>query len=225
MKTGCNRLRLALAALAAAVACAGVAGAAEQNRKTKTYRWVDKDGVVHFGDHIPSEYASADRQILNEYGVPVGGQDIALTAEERAAQKEAAKRAEEERQKALLAARRDQILLDTYLSVEEIEALRDRRLELLDTQIKVTENYLAGLREILGKLQAEAAGFKPYSDDPQAPSIDERLAGELANTMDSIMLYEKNLADTRKRKHEVVDRFSADIDRFRTLKTAVAEEQ
>ena len=74
-------------------------------------------------------------------------------AEQIAAEKAAAKKAADEQQRAILAARRDQVLLDTYLSVDEIEALRDRRLELIDTQIKVTENYLQGLREILQKLQ------------------------------------------------------------------------
>ncbi len=210
------RLTLTAATLALAGMVAGLASAADAPKKT--YRWVDKDGVVHFGDRLPAEYAASDRQVLNEYGVPVANQDIALTDEEIAAKKAAAKRAEEERKQAMLAARRDQVLLDTYLSVDEIEALRDRRLELIDTQIKVTENYLAGLREILSKLQQEASAFKPYSPDPQAPPIDERLARELANTMDSIMLYEKNLADTKTRKNEVMGRFAADIDRFRTLK-------
>jgi hypothetical protein len=89
---------------------------------------------------------------MNEYGVPVASQDGAKTAEQIAAEKAAAKKADEERQQALLAARRDQVLLDTYLSIEEIEALRDRRLELIDTQITVTEQYLQGLRQ-LQKLQ------------------------------------------------------------------------
>ncbi|MCQ3935264.1 MAG: hypothetical protein DPW23_10305, partial [Gammaproteobacteria bacterium] len=99
-----------------------------------------------------------------------------------------------------------------------------RRIELIDTQIKVTENYLQGLRDILQKLQAEAAGFKPYSPDPQAPPIDQRLAKELSNTMDSIMLYEKNLADTRNRKADVVGQFTADISRFKELKAAAPQE-
>ncbi|GMW07530.1 MAG: hypothetical protein AMXMBFR8_23260 [Nevskiales bacterium] len=213
---------LVAATLALAGMVAGLPAVAESGKKT--YRWVDKDGVVHFGDHVPSEYAASDRQVLNEYGVPIANQDIALTADEVAAKKAAAKRAEDERKQALLAARRDQVLLDTYLTVEEIEALRDRRLELIDTQIKVTENYLTGLREILSKLQQEASAFKPYSADPQAPPIDERLARELANTMDSIMLYEKNLTDTKTRKNDVVGRFAADIDRFRTLKAAAPAE-
>jgi hypothetical protein len=190
------------------------------NTETKTYRWVDKDGVVHFGDVVPPEYSGAKRRVLNEYGVPVANQDGAKTPEEIAAEKAAAKKVADERQRAILAARRDQVLLDTYLSIDEIEALRDRRLELIDTQIKVTENYLQGLREILQKLQQEAASFKPYSADPNAPPIDERLAKELSNTMDSIMLYEKNLVATRNRKSDVTGQFANDIDRFNELKAS-----
>jgi hypothetical protein len=218
-----------------AVALAPAAwGATAQKSKTtqknstdgaKTYRWVDKDGVVHFGDTVPPEYSSSNRQVLNEYGVPVATQDGAKTAEQLAAEKAAAKKAEQERQKAILAARRDQVLLDTYLSVEEIEALRNRRLELIDTQIQVTENYLEGLRDILNKLQAEAASYKPYSTDPNAAPIDEKLAKELSNTMDSIMLYEKNLGDTRQRRADVTVQFANDISRFKELKaTATALE-
>jgi hypothetical protein len=216
-----GRLSFAAATFAVAGLAAG-AWAAEQPRKT--YRWVDKDGVVHFGDHVPAEDASTKRQVLNEYGVPVATQDGAKSAEQIAAEKAAAKKAAAERQQAMLASRRDQVLLDTYLSVEEIEALRDRRLELIDTQIKVTENYLRGLREILEKLQEEASAFKPYSADPKAPPIDERLARELSNTMDSIMLYEKNLADTKARKSDVMGQFAADIDRFKVLKSSAPAE-
>lgn len=206
----------ALATLAVGMAAmAGYAAAAEPK---KTYRWVDQDGVVHYGDRLPPEHASTDRQVLNEYGVPVSAEDGAKTPEQRAAEKAERERLEAERQKQVLAARRDQMLLDTYLSVEEIEALRDRRLELIDTQIKVTENYLDGLREILEKLQAEAKAYKPFSDNPDAPPIDERLARELSTTMDSIMLYEKTLSEARVRKAEVLGQFTSDIDRFRTLK-------
>lgn len=198
--------------------------AATTGKQQMTFKWVDENGVVHYGDHVPPEYASSKRQLLNEYGVPVANQDGLKTAEEIAAEKAAAKAATAERQKAILAARRDQVLLDTYLSVDEIEALRDRRLELIDTQIQVTEIYLQGLRDILQKLQAEASAYKPYSTDPQAPPIDERLAKELSNTMDSIMLYEKNLTATKGRKADVLGQFANDIDRFRELKAAAPVE-
>ena len=41
----------------------------------KLYRWVDNEGVVHFSDHIPAEYADQRKQLVNEHGVPL--EDIA----------------------------------------------------------------------------------------------------------------------------------------------------
>ncbi len=215
-----NILRgVAVAVAAITLTTAAGTAVAASSGGTKTYKWVDKDGVVHFGDHVPPEYSGSQRQVLNEHGVPVANQDGARTAEQIAATKQV----EAERQKAILAAQRDQVLLDTYLSVDEIEALRDRRLELIDTQIKVTENYLEGLRDILKQLQGEASAFKPYSADPNAPPIDDRLAKELANTMDSIILYEKNLTANQARKADIMGRFANDIDRFRELKASAPQ--
>jgi hypothetical protein len=188
---------------------------AEQGKKL--YRWVDSEGVVHFGDHVPPEYADTNRQILNQQGVAVGGEAGQKTPEQLSADKAAAERAAAERQARADSARRDQVLLDTYLSVEEIESLRDQRLELMTAQIKVTEGYLESLRQNLQKLQKEAAAFKPYSTEPDARPIDEKLAGELANTMDSILLYEKNLSEAKIKQGQLVAQFSADIARFKEL--------
>ena len=106
---------------------------------------------------------------------------------------EAEKRASDEREASRAAAERDAVLLSTYLSVDEIEALRNRRIELIQGQISLTENYLHSLTEKLQKLQTEAGAFKPYSQDPDAEPIDAALAQELSDTLDSIALYEKTL--------------------------------
>lgn len=180
----------------------------------QVYRWVDDQGVVHFGDQVPAEYAPIDRQVLNQYGIPLRTEQGAMTEEELEAERKAAA----EKKAAVAAARRDEVLLSTYLSVEEIEALRNRRIELIDGQISVTSNYLQSLRERLKQLQAEASTFKPYSKDPEAEPIDEKLADELADTADSIALYEKTLQDTRNRQGRVVMAFDADIARFKELK-------
>jgi hypothetical protein len=179
----------------------------------KVYKWVDENGVTHYGDQVPPQYANQDRLVLNQHGVVVGRQDGAQSPEEAAAARQTAA----DKAAAEAARQRDQVLLSTYLSVEEIEALRDRRMDLMDGQIRVTENYLAGLRAKLKELQAEAAPFKPYNDDPAAPPIDDKLAGELADTMDSIALYEKTLQDTREKQAELASSFEADIARFQEL--------
>ncbi len=201
----------------------GYADAAESKKPgAKTYKWVDSAGVVHYGDHVPPEYRDTPRQVLNEYGVPVAKQDGAKTAEQIAAEKAAAREAEAAHQRGILEARRDRVLLDTYLTVNDIESLRDRRIELINSQIKMTENYLLDLRDNQQKLQKEAANFRPYSKDPNAEPIDSRLAKELATTMDSILLYEKTLQDAKMRKSTVIAQFAADIERFALLKTQVA---
>src|SRR5580693_8881563 len=53
------------------------------------YRWVDDQGVVHYGDHVPPEYTGKDRAILNGRGVEVGHLDAQKSAEQIAAEQRA----------------------------------------------------------------------------------------------------------------------------------------
>jgi len=186
----------------------------------EVYRWTDEDGVVHYGDYVPPEYNKQTREIVNEQGVPVRTLPAEKTEAELAAERRAAEREKKQQHLAAVADQRDEVLLNTYLSVSEIEALRDRRLELIDGQIRVTEIYLRNLRDKLGKLQKEAERFRPYSPDADAPPIHDNLARELSDTLDSIILYEKNLDDARERQAYLEAKFATDIDRFRQLKTA-----
>jgi len=202
--------------LVAALAVITALGA--QAEGSKVYRWVDDQGVVHFGDSVPPEHAVHDRAVLNEYGIAVETEEGAMTAEERA-EKQAAQQAADAIKKRHDATRaRDETLLDTYLSVQEIESLRDRRAEMLDGQIHYTALYLDALRDKLERLQVDAARFRPYSSDPDAPPIHENLAAELSDTLDSIIRYERTLAAARNRKMQLVAKFDDDIDRFKELK-------
>ncbi|MEO8444576.1 MAG: DUF4124 domain-containing protein [Gammaproteobacteria bacterium] len=207
--------------LAFGVIDSGAAEKSKSRRATRTgdpsgklYRWVDDQGLVHFGDTVPPEYAPIDREVLNQYGIAVRTEQGALTEEEIAAERKAA----EEKKAALAATRRDEVLLNTYLSVEEIEALRNRRIELIDGQISVTANYLQSLKDRLKLLQSEVSAFKPYSKDPDAAPLDETLAKELSDTADSVALYEKTLTEAKTRQGRVVLAFDADIARFKELK-------
>ena len=184
----------------------------------KVYRWVDDEGVVHFSDSVPAEYATNDRDVLNNQGVPVDSEQGAKTPEERAAAAQAEERARLDAEREAARQERDRTLLNTYLSVAEIERLRDQRQELLDGQIQLTELYLESLREKLSRLQRDAQRFRPYNDDPNAPPLHENLARELSDTLDSIISYEQSLENVLETKAELVAKFDSDIDRFRELK-------
>lgn len=182
------------------------------------YRWVDDEGVVHFGDRVPPEYASRSRHVLNSQGVRVGFEEGSLTDEERAAQAEAARQLEQERRDRAEIARRDRMLLDTYLTVEDIENLRDQRLELLESQIRVTEIYLTNLRERLQRLHVEASRYSPYSEREDAPPVPNNLAREISDTLGSINVYEDSLRRIREEQEELRMSFARDIARFRELR-------
>ena len=184
------------------------------------YRWVDEDGVVHFGDSIPPRYSKTDRDVINDRGIRVKTLPAEKTAEDLERDKRQTALEEQERQRIESARKRDEVLLSTYLSVEEIEALRNRRKDLLDGRIRVTEIYLDTLREKLKKLQKDASRFQPYNTDPDARPIHENLARELSNTLSSIIVYEKTLAETHNQQTQIVSKFDADISRFQELQSA-----
>jgi len=108
---------------------------AAQQRGGSTYSWVDDEGIRHYGDRIPAEYADMPKQVVNEHGVTIGHIEGRKTAEQLEAER-VAKELETQKE---LQRRADQALLSTYVSVKEIEMHRDRRIELFQAQARVTE--------------------------------------------------------------------------------------
>ena len=191
-------------------------GSAQHQRKL--YKWTDANGQVYYSETVPPEYADRDRDVLNDQGVHVGSEEGEITEAERAAMNEREAQAEADRKAKEEIATRDRMLLDTYISVADIEDLRDRRLELLESQIKLSEVYLGNLRKRLVDLQAEASNYKPYTTREDAPQIPDNLALDMSRTTASIALYEQTLSRTRRDQAALRDSFNEDIARFRELK-------
>jgi hypothetical protein len=198
--------------------CAMLAVPALANEENgRVYSWMDEKGVTHFGDRVPPQYASGPYNILNRHGVQIDRVEGKKTTEQKTEEARVTAILQKERETEEAARLRDRILLSTYLSIEEIEALRDRRAELLAGQIQLTQLYLDSLRVKLAKLEKEAQRFSPYNKDPSARSMDERLARELSDTFDSIMLYEQNLVTSKNEQLQLLAKFDSDINRFREL--------
>ncbi len=215
---------LCLASLAAPLAPAGAATPqSHEGKHAPVYKWVDEKGVVHYGDAIPPQYADQDKTILNSQGVPVGSIPGRRTPEQAAA--EAAQRKAEEHAKELAVQnrQRDQNLLATYLSVEEIESLRDRRAEILDAQARVTGQYLEQLRGHQKSLEQQASRYRPYNTSPNAPQMPERLAEDLVHTASDIGTQTRNLEVKRQELEKLKAQFASDIARFKELKRIQTE--
>ena len=172
---------------------------------------------MHYGDRVPAEFASTGHNILNSNGVVVEKVDGQKSDQQVAEEQRIAAEQDQIRKEREAAGHRDKTLLRTYLSVEEIEALRNQRSDLLSSQIRITEVYLGDLRAKLDQLEKEAQKFSPYNPNPDAKPIDEKLASELSDTLDSIMLYEENLGRISVERGELMDKFGRDIVRFQEL--------
>jgi hypothetical protein len=186
------------------------AGAAPPNGR-KLYKWVDEQGVTHFGDHIPPEYAPQEQHVINSQGVETERIEAQRTPEQLAAEEKKKFDAEQR-------ASRDKNLLNTYVSVSEIERLRDQRVALLSDQIKVTSQFLEILNGRMKKLRAASQRFKPYSSDPKAPPMSDQVAEDLVRVDNDIHTQEENLREKRSEEATMSKQFETDIARFKELK-------
>jgi hypothetical protein len=196
---------------------AGSAAAATPADQQKLYRWVDKNGQVHYGDSIPPEYSEQDRDILNRQGVRIGHEEGLVTPEEASAKAAADKAAKEVQQKKL----RDRVLLQMYQSVEEIEVLRDRRLELIEAQLTIQEQSLANLRAKHAQFEKQAARFAPRSKSADALPLPEELGLDLQRSASDIVTQQQNLEKKRAERESIRATFGADIKRFKELRAVV----
>ena len=189
--------------------------ATAQNAPTrKVYRWVDETGQVHYSNTIPPQYAQQDRDILNRHGVAVGKVEGNITEAEARDQQETARRLKEAAQRR----QRDNVLLQTYLTVQEIEMLRDRRVEILDSQITIQNQYLGGLKQKLTKLMQQSAGYAPRNRSPGARPLPENLSEDMSRTGADIRTAQANLDKKRAERQTLTNQFAADIQRFKELK-------
>lgn len=180
----------------------------------KIYTWVDENGVTHYDDSIPAEYTDLDKEVVSDVGITLEELEGRKTEEELAAE-----RVEEEaRLRKEMQLRADKALLSTYLSVDEIEMHRDRRVELFKAQSRVTELYLRNLQRELNKLEREASRYAPYSSDPDAQIIDPSLISAINETKGTIDRHQGNLVKFQDEEQVIMARFQGDITRFKYLK-------
>ncbi len=188
---------------------------AAQPLVAEIYKWVDENGVVHYGDHIPARFAEQDKEILNSQGVRIGTIDGRKTPEELAA--EALRRDEEEAKRQRR--EQDRILLETYLSIEEIVMLRDRRLKQIEGQTQVTEAYIGQLQDKLSKLENEASAYNyPYKTGSELPPVPIELGEQIRATTQSIVDNEEQLVLRKTVYSRIKSKFDQDIQRFGELK-------
>jgi hypothetical protein len=180
-------------------------------KDTVTYRWTDEQGLVHYGDSIPPQYAQQERAVLNGRGIEVRKLDAQKSPEQIAAE-------ERTQQNVLKQRQHDAFLMNTYTSVKDIEALRDLRLDQLHGQRVAAEQYVDSLHSRLSALQARAKLFKPYSSNQGAHRMPDDVAEDLVRTLSELHTQSNALTTKTEEETTLKAQFQVDIERYRELR-------
>lgn len=207
-------------AIFAAFSCVGIAVTAnvlaqQPGPREAYYRCTDASGQLQAGSSIPPKCLGRDTEVLSASGTVLRVIEGEGTRQERLA-REAAEAAEQKQKEEQF--QRDKVLIETYLSVSEIERLRDQRLELLASQLQVAEQHINTLRDRLDRLREQSARFRPYNDNANAPPLPEHIAQDLVGTLNSITVDQQTIEIKRNEQATLTANFDRDIKRFKELK-------
>lgn len=177
----------------------------------KMYKWVDDNGVTHYGETIPPEYANKDRSELNKSGRVVKKQEV-LTPEELRAKEAADAQKRSDAEAALEQKRRDKALVNTYSNTKEIDLARSRNLQQVDGRIGSANAQLKMANDNLLGLQKEADA-RTKSGKPVPPSLKE----DIQESQVRLTKLQQDLEKSKAEKAALEARYDADKARYKEL--------
>ena len=180
-------------------------------------KWVDENGVTHYGTSIPPQYLDREHYELDKKGIERKRYERAPTEEEIERQKAlAALRAEQqkllEEQQA-----RDRILLNLYRNEDDLVMARDGKLAQLDAQIKLNHNEIRRLKARLSEFQAAAAAA-----ERSGKQLAAKQKANLESTQRSIEQSYAIILTKEDEKLATVEQYDYDLARFRKLRQGAA---
>jgi chromosome segregation ATPase len=206
---------LLLGALAGVLAALVAPGAAHA-QKGKIVCWKDHAGrVVGCGDKVPPEFQGSATKELDSRGVTrKQTESVEETNRRREKEQETAKSKVEDTRKAIDQQRQDRALMETYASEKEIDAKRDRDLQVLDLQIE----QLHGALKNTNQRYNDAKGRADAAEKTKKP-LPPALKDELSRVTEEKRRFEQSIENRTKEKEELRTRYSDYRRRFIELRS------
>ncbi len=177
----------------------------------KLYKWVDDQGVTHYGETIPPEYAGKDNVQFNDKGRVIKRTDK-INADERRTQEEAAAKKRIDDEAALELRRRDKMLLNTYSNEQEIDLARDRNLQQVEAR-------LTSVNLLLKSAQESQEGYRLEADKitKNGKKIPTSLQADLTESGNKVARLQLELTKAQEKSAAVRASFEADKAHYREL--------
>ena len=185
--------------LLSALAASGTASA-----DTKILKWVDKQGVTHYGDRPPSFEESKSNVEMNNRGQVVKRNDYTV------------KKTNEQGLQQGQQDRKDKILLASYTNASEIDLARDRNLEMNKAALTSLASQKENLAARIARNITTADGFKKRNK-PLPANLDK----EFKDATASANILDKQMAARKLEMEQTNQNYTQDKARYLVLKQPV----
>ncbi len=176
------------------------------------YRWVDDKGVVHYSDRLPSEATGKAHVQLNRQGVVTKRTAGALSPEELAAREAQERERQEAEKRAREEARKNEALLKTYASAEDIDYARERALAQSREALQNMQHQLAQAEARRDELAQQA---KQY--EAQGKPLPARLQREVEANEAELATYRSLFEAKQREAAAITQRYDEDKRRYLQL--------
>ncbi|HEY0231772.1 MAG TPA: DUF4124 domain-containing protein [Dokdonella sp.] len=212
--------RLLIFALAIASASAASAAGTSPGGNHNRYKWHDAAGNLHYADVLPPEAAKFGYEVVSPQGVVVKHVERAKTADEIAAAKISAAKAQAEREDTDKQTRTDTQLLTAYPTEADLKRAHAQRLEVMDQQVNAAQISLRSQEQTLADMLARAA--EAELTGVALPGGQAKQLAEMRKQVD-----EQRIAVARKEgeRDQASARFDGEAAHYRELQQAKAEQQ
>lgn len=166
------------------------------------YKWVDDQGVVHYGDRVPPKYAKKRHEVMNSQGMTVDVLPSRKATAQSGAQMQLSS-AERNRHQ------RDHMLLTVYGSIEAIKHARESHIKAVKNRIGFIKSTTASLTSRLKRLKKQARRRDASAAKANTGRI-TRLKKRLHSKRQALVEKQAEIAAIKKQ-------YAAYIDRFREI--------
>lgn len=179
----------------------------------KIYRWVDAEGNVHLSDRVPTEHARSARSELSESGRELKHIQAAKTPEEIAREQELAKLRAEQQRLIEIQRAKDQVLLRTFRTEDDLLMARNGKLAAIDSNIHVIRGNIRRMKTRLAEMQQSAASL-----ERQGQPLSDNLLRDIEYTRAQLRDSYTTIIQKEQEKEAIRNAASRDLARFRSLK-------
>lgn len=185
------------------------------------YKWTDKDGVIRYGDVLPSEQVGKEYQLLTPDGRILKSQQAAKSPEQ-IRQERAERRRKEKAQKiqaeinarqAAIQQHHDNVLLMTFTNEKEIGIAKDERLAVINSVIDLLRKNIETEK---AKLQREQKIAKQLYLD-KGLEIPGGQAQKIEYFTEKVLSKQQHLSLKLQEREKVIQQYHEDLIRYREL--------